>query len=97
MVKRESSSARLEARLPKSVLELIKKAASLEGRSVTEFVIGSARLAAYESIEAHAKLQLTLADQKSFAKAILNPPPYTASLKKAAARHRELIDPSRSQ
>jgi uncharacterized protein (DUF1778 family) len=97
MVKRESSTARLEARLPKSVLELIKKAAAIEGRSVSDFVVGSARQAAFESIELHAKLQLTLADQTNFAKAILNPKPPSAILKKAAARHRELIDSSRSQ
>lgn len=97
MGKRESSTARLEARLPKSVLELIQKAAAMEGRSVSDFVVGSARRAAQESIESHAKLQLTLADQENFAKAILNPKPPTAALKKALARHRKLIDPSRSQ
>ncbi len=96
MAKRETSTARLEARLPKSVLELIRKAAALEGRSVSEFVIGSAHQAAHQSIESHARLQLTLTDQVDFAKAILSPKPLTAALKKAAARHRDLVDPKRS-
>jgi uncharacterized protein (DUF1778 family) len=66
-----AKTARLDARLPQSVLDLIKTAADLQGRSLSEFVIGSAREAAERTLQEQSRMQLSLDDQIRFAKAML--------------------------
>lgn len=39
-------------------------------------------------------IQLSLADQERFAAALIDPPPISPALKRAAELHRELIQPS---
>ena len=43
--------ARLEARLPASVYALLKRAAELQGRSLTDFVVSAAQNAAQRVVE----------------------------------------------
>ena len=43
--------ARLEARLPASVYALLKRAAELKGRSISDFVVSAAQDAAQRAIE----------------------------------------------
>lgn len=81
---------RLEARTTPALYALVQRAANLQGRSVSEFVISSAQQAAYELIEQRELIDLTLADQEHFAAALLNPPPVSPALKRAAAAHRKL-------
>jgi uncharacterized protein (DUF1778 family) len=86
-----TASARLEARLPASVHSLLKHAAELEGRSLTDFVVAAAQEAAKRSIAQAELLRLSSADQMAFAKALLAPPKPNAALKRAFARQRKLI------
>jgi uncharacterized protein (DUF1778 family) len=85
------ATARLEARLPNDVHALLKRAAEIEGRSLTDFVVSAARAAAYRTIEETEVIRLSLQDQRQIAEALLNPPEPTPALKKAFRRRRELL------
>lgn len=79
--------SRLEARLPASVYALLKRAAELKGRSITDFVVGAAQDAAQRVIEEDGIIRLSAEDQARFAQALLNPPTPNAALKRAMRRH----------
>ena len=81
--------ARLEARLPPEVLARLKRAAEIQGRTLTDFVVAAADEAACRAIEQTEIIRLSLADQRQIAAAILHPPAPTAALKNAARRYRD--------
>ena len=91
---KQISTARLEARLPIEVHALLKRAAELQGRSLTDFVVTAARDAACRAIEDAEILSLSLADQRQIAEAILNPPEPTAGLRRAFKRRLDLFGPA---
>jgi uncharacterized protein (DUF1778 family) len=84
-------TARLEARLPHEVHALLKRAAQIQGRTLTDFVVSAAQEAARQTIEATEIVRLSVEDQQRFAEAILNPPEPTQALLRAFDRHRELF------
>ena len=84
--------ARLEARLPADFHAMLKRAAEIEGRTLTDFVVTAARAAACRTIEEAEVLRLSVEDQRRFAAALLNPPKSNAALRRAARRRRELFD-----
>jgi uncharacterized protein (DUF1778 family) len=84
-------TARLEARLPAQVMTRLKRAAEIQGRSLTDFVVSAADEAACRAIEQTEILRLSLKDQRQIAKAILNPPAPAPALKRAARRYRDLF------
>jgi uncharacterized protein (DUF1778 family) len=84
-------TARLEARLPNEVLERIKRAAEIQGRTLTDFVVAAADEAACRTIEQTEVIRLSREDQLQIAEAIINPPEPGPALRKAARRYRELF------
>jgi len=88
-------TARLEARVTPELHSLIKRAAEIEGRSVTDFVVSAAREAAEQRIEREQVIRLSMEDYRAFVEAINNPPEPTPALRRAFERHRELIKSSR--
>lgn len=94
MRQEEIKLSRLEARLPEAVHTLLRQAAALQGRSVSDFVVSSAREAAERAIAEHDVIRLSLADQQRFAKMLQKPKAIVPALKRAAAHHRNLIEPS---
>ena len=86
-----SSTARLEARLPADVHAMLKRAAEIEGRTLTDFVVAAASAAARKTIEDTEMIKLSVEDQARFAEALINPPPLTPAMKRAIARHRNLF------
>jgi uncharacterized protein (DUF1778 family) len=84
-------TARLEARLPPDVMARFKRAAEIQGRTLTDFVVAAADEAACRVIEQTEIIHLSLEDQRRLAKAILNPPEPNETLRKAAKLHRELL------
>jgi len=88
-------TARIEARIAPEALAVVKRAAEIQGRSVSDFVVAAAQEAAYRAIEETQIIRLSVEDQRNFVEAILNPPEPTASLRRAFDRHRELIQESR--
>lgn len=84
-------TARLEARIPLDLQALLRRAAELEGRTITDFVIQAVQQAAQTTVERTAVIRLSLADQEAFASAILNPPPMAPALARAFERRRKLL------
>ena len=84
-------TARLEARIAPEVLEILKRAAELEGRSVSDFVVAAAQEAARRTIEEAHLIRLSVQDQRTFVDAILSPPAPTDAMRRAAAAHRDLV------
>jgi uncharacterized protein (DUF1778 family) len=80
---------RFDARLNEEQKLLIQRAADLEGRTMTDFVLHSARVAAESAIEKRALLILTARETESFAKAMLRPRNPGPALRKAAREYRE--------
>jgi uncharacterized protein (DUF1778 family) len=83
--------ARLEARVPQGVKELIQKAADLQGRTLTDFVTAIVEAEATRVIEQYHVLKLNLEDSEAFVEALLNPPEPNAALKKAAQRYKQRL------
>jgi uncharacterized protein (DUF1778 family) len=81
-------SYRFDARLNEDQKLLIQRAADLEGRTVTDFVIHSAETAAEETIQKRGMLVLTARETLAFADAILNPAEPGPQLRKAARAYR---------
>lgn len=94
MIHEDKKSTRLEARVSPAIHALIQQAALLQGRSLSEFVIDSARQAAEATLAEHEIIRLSLQDQERFAESLIDPAPLSSALLKAAARHRDLIEPA---
>src|ERR1700680_4383588 len=80
---------RFDARLNEEQKLLIQRAADLEGRTMTDFVLYSAEAAAERTIEKRAMLILTARETEAFASAILKPPRPGSVLREAARKYRE--------
>jgi uncharacterized protein (DUF1778 family) len=78
---------RLETRLTAEQKKLIARAAALQGRSVTDFVLTSVADAARRTIADHETLVLTDRDRAVFFDVLVNPPAPNARLKRAFAEH----------
>jgi len=92
MVPRDTTrSSRLEARLSPDVLAVIKRAAELQGRSVSDFVVAAAQEIAQRTIEDASVIRLSLEDQRRFVDLLINPPEPSPALQRADKAHAELI------
>jgi uncharacterized protein (DUF1778 family) len=86
-----SRTTRIEARISPEALTMVKRAAEIEGRSVSDFVTSAAREAAQKTIEDAQIIRLSVEDQRALAEAILNPPEPARALRNAKATHNRLI------
>lgn len=84
-------SARIEARIAPEALAIVKRAAELQGRSVSEFIVSAAQEAAAKTIEETAIIRLSAEGQRAFAEAMINPPKPSAGLERSFVAHRRLI------
>ena len=80
---------RLEARVTAEQKSLIERAAALQGRTVTDFVLTSVQDAARRAIEEHHQLALSVRDSQAFVDALLNPKPVNDRLRDTVRRYRE--------
>ena len=72
-------------------MAIVKRAAEIQGRSVSDFVVAAAQEAASRAIEASQIVRLSVEDQQAFANAVLDPAPPSPALQRAAESHRRLI------
>ncbi len=86
-----ANSARLEARISPELHTMLKRAAELQGRSVTDFVVSTVQEAARQTIQQSEIIALSVADQECFANALLSPPEPNDALRRAFRRRSELI------
>jgi uncharacterized protein (DUF1778 family) len=84
-------STRLQARLSPDALAIIKRAAKIEDRGLGDFVVAAAREAAQRTIAETQIIRLSVADQRTLAGALANPPKPTPALRRARAAHRRVI------
>ena|SRR5690242_10587430 len=82
---------RFDARLNEDQKMLIQKAADLEGRSMTEFVLRSAQAAAERTLQHRAMLILSARETEAFVDAILNPAEPGPVLRSAAREYKKII------
>jgi uncharacterized protein (DUF1778 family) len=70
---------------------MLKRAAELQGRTMTDFVVTAVQDAAQRAIEQAEVVKLSLADQEFFAQTLLSPPKPSPALKRAVARRNKLL------
>jgi uncharacterized protein (DUF1778 family) len=80
---------RLEARISRDQKALFQRAADLQGRTLTDFVVSSVQEAAVRTIEQMEIIRLSLEDSRVFAQALLNPRKPSERLRAAARRYLE--------
>lgn len=85
------STARLEARISTDLHSMLKRAAELQGRTMTDFVVDAVQTAAQRAIEQAEVIRLSRADQECFAHALLSPPQAVPALERAFARRSKLL------
>jgi len=85
------ATARLEARISTDLHGMLKRAAELQGRTMTDFVVAAVQAAAQHAIEEAEVIRLSRADQERFAQALLSPPPPVPALERAFARRSRLL------
>ena len=89
----DSTTARIEARVPTEVYGQLRRAAELRGLTLTGYLIATAGKEARRDVEESEVMRLAREDQVRFADALINPPKPNARLKKAARRHAALVEP----
>jgi len=88
---RQPRYERLEARVSPEQKELIRRAAKLQGRSITDFCASSAEQAAREVIQTSEVLTLSARAARAFIEAVENPPRPNERLRAAMKRNRQLV------
>lgn len=86
--RRRVRGERLEARVTADQKNLIERAAALQGRTVTDFVLTSVQEAARRAIEEHQRLDLSVRDSEAFVEALLHPQPVNDRLRDTVRRYR---------
>jgi uncharacterized protein (DUF1778 family) len=82
---------RFDARLDEDQKTLIQRAADLEGRTMTDFVLHSAKIAAERTIQERAMLVLSARDTEAFVEAILKPAEPGPVLRAAARAYKNAM------
>lgn len=83
---------RVEARVTPETKTLLARAAAIQGRTVTDFMVQATVEAAQRVIREHEYTDLSRRDRMAFVEAVLAPLPPGERLRQAAERHRHLLD-----
>ncbi|MCW5700405.1 MAG: DUF1778 domain-containing protein [Rhodospirillales bacterium] len=86
-----SKQERINLRLDAGAKQRLEKAASIEGRTVSGFILTSALASADQAIRDHATMTLSERDAEAFFDAILNPPQPGNKLVAAIKEYRERV------
>ena len=95
MPQQASRTARIEARIAPDALRIVRRAAELQGRSISDFVVAAAQEVAHRTIDEAQVIHLSVEDQVRFVELLLKPPVLAPALKRAKKAHARLIAPSR--
>ncbi len=91
MKPQEPRTARIEARIAPDALAIVRRAAEIQGRSISDFVVAAAQDAAHRTVAEVEVIRLSREAQEQFVAALLDPPPPAPALLRALERHRVLI------
>lgn len=84
-------TARVEARIAPDALAVVRRAAELQGRSVSDFLVAAALKDAQRTIEDAQIIRLSVDDQQRFADLLLNPPPLAPAMTRALDARKRLL------
>jgi len=84
-------TARVEARIAPDALAVVRRAAELQGRSVSDFLVAAALKDAQKTIEDAQIIRLSVDDQHRFADMLLNPPALAPAMQRALKARKRLI------
>ncbi len=84
-------TSRVEARIAPDALAVVRRAAEIQGRSLSDFIVAAALQDAHRTIDEAQIIRLAVDDQNRFAQALLNPPPLAPAMKRALLAHKRLI------
>jgi uncharacterized protein (DUF1778 family) len=84
-------SARLEARISQDLHLIVRRAAEIQGRTMTDFVIHALQTAASQTIDRADRVRLSVLDQEAFANALITPAKPSASLKRAFTKANKML------
>jgi len=84
-----TKAERIEARITRAQKQMLQRAAEIDGRTLTDFILNSAQEAARQIIHQHEILLLRDKDREIFINALLKPPAPNAKLRRAARRHNQ--------
>jgi uncharacterized protein (DUF1778 family) len=87
-------SQRIEARVTPDALATIRRAAEIQGRSLSDFLVAAAHDAAEKTIRETQIIRLSIAEQERVADLLDRPTPPSPGLKRALESHRRLIRPA---
>jgi uncharacterized protein (DUF1778 family) len=85
-------TARIEARIAPEALAVVKRAAEIQGRSLSDFMVAAAQEAAHRTIEETSLIRLTAREQRRFVELLLHPPELAPAMQRAKRAHAELIE-----
>jgi uncharacterized protein (DUF1778 family) len=86
-----SRTSRIEARITPDALAIVRRAAEIQGRSISDFVVAAAQEAAQKTVAEIEVIRLSRDAQEQFVSLLLNPPPPSDALLRALRRHGSLI------
>ena len=84
-------TSRVEARIAPDALAVVRRAAEIQGRSLSDFLVAAALKDAHRTIEEAQIVRLSVEDQQRFAEALLNPPPLAPAMERALQAHSRLL------
>jgi uncharacterized protein (DUF1778 family) len=84
-------TSRVEARIAPDALALVRRAAELQGRSISDFLVAAALKDAQRTIEDVHLIRLSADDQRRFVELLLNPPPLAPAMKRALKARKRLV------
>jgi uncharacterized protein (DUF1778 family) len=84
-------TARIEARIAPETLKIVRRAAEIQGRSISDFLVAAAQEAALKAVAEVEVIRLSREAQEEFVSLLLNPPAPSEALLRALERHRELV------
>lgn len=84
-------TARVEARIAPESLAVVRRAAELQGRSISDFLVAAALKDAHQTIEDAQIIRLSVDDQQRFADLLLKPPSLVPAMRRALKARKRLI------
>jgi uncharacterized protein (DUF1778 family) len=87
----QTKTSRLEARTTDDIYQVIKQAALIEGRTISDFVISTVEKAARKTLEKAHLIELSQADQQQFVTSLIAPDDPVPAMHRAATHHDTLI------
>jgi uncharacterized protein (DUF1778 family) len=84
-------TSRVEARIAPDSLAIVRRAAELQGRSISDFLVAAALKDARQTIEDAQIIRLSVDDQHRFAEMLSNPASLAPAMKRALKARKRLI------